>query len=99
AAFGVNSESKLQGLKSGLPIKIPIAVVKEFSPDALAVAEVLDDADVEICRKIYARYDKFGHGWRNSEFRPYSRELDMGNDRDTFGNDPDGVPVYEGRMV
>jgi hypothetical protein len=27
------------------------------------------------------------------------RELDMGNDREDFGNDPDGLPVYEGRMV
>jgi hypothetical protein len=27
------------------------------------------------------------------------RELDMGNDRDLFTEDPSGIPLYEGRMV
>src|ERR1700733_2460307 len=50
-------------------------------------------------RKIYARFPKFGSGWNDPEFRPYARELDMGNDRDTFTNIEGGIPVFEGRMV
>lgn len=29
----------------------------------------------------------------------YQRELDMGTDRELFGDYPEGLPVYEGRMV
>jgi len=99
AAFGTNSQKKLQALAEGLPFNIPTSLVSEFSPDALAVAEVAHQSDIDISRKIYSAFPKFGEGWSNPEFRPYSRELDMGNDRETFGNDPEGVPVYEGRMV
>jgi hypothetical protein len=31
--------------------------------------------------------------------REYMREVDMGNDRELFAEDPAGLPVYEGRMV
>lgn len=99
AAFGTNSLKKLHALAEGLPFDIPTSLVSEFSPDALAVAEVAHQSDIDISRKIYAAFPKFGEGWLDPDFRPYSRELDMGNDRESFGNDPDGVPVYEGRMV
>jgi hypothetical protein len=99
AAFGVNSAEKLSALASGLPIKLPVSLVIEFSPDALAIAEVAHPSEIEVSKKVYARFPKFGSAGTDLSRRQYMRELDMGNDREDFGNDPDGVPLYEGRMV
>lgn len=99
AAFGINSMAKLQALHSGLPFHVPVSLVREFSPDALAISEVQHQSDIEVSRKIYAAFPKFGSGWSDPNFRPYARELDMGNDRDSFASDPVGLPIYEGRMV
>jgi hypothetical protein len=99
AAFGVNSAEKLAALASGLPIDLPVSLVVEFSPDALAIAEVAHPSEIEVSKKVYARFPKFGSGGIDLARRQYMRELDMGNDREDFGNDPDGLPLYEGRMV
>jgi hypothetical protein len=99
AAFGINSKEKLAALSAGLPIEIPISLVEELSPDAFAIAEVAHPSDISISRKLYARLPKFGADTRGAPAREYMREIDMGNDREDFGNDPDGVPLYEGRMV
>jgi hypothetical protein len=78
---------------------MPVSLVEEFSPDALAIAEVAHPADIEVSRKIYDRFPKFGAKDAGLARREYMRELDMGSDREDFGDDPNGMPVYEGRMV
>jgi hypothetical protein len=40
AAFNINSLAKTLALKKGLPFSIPISLVEEFSPEALAISEV-----------------------------------------------------------
>jgi hypothetical protein len=97
--FGVNTLEKLTELQRGLPIRLPIELVREFSPEALAIAEVAHPADIAIVRKLYARLPKFGEDLPDAPRRRYYREVDMGNNREDFGNDPDGVPLYEGSMV
>lgn len=99
AAFGVNSEAKLAGLPSPLPFQIPLSLIHELSPAALAIAEFSDPRDVSIARKMHARLPSFGAVIKGANDRIYMREIDMGNDRATFGNDVDGVPLFEGRMV
>ena len=99
AAFGINSEEKLAALSAGLPIRMPISLVEEFSPEAFAIAEVAHPSDISVSRKLYARLPKFGSEQQAAATREYMREIDMGNDREDFDDDPDGVPVYEGRMV
>jgi hypothetical protein len=99
AAFGVNSTEKLAALSAGLPIEMPVSLVEEFSPEAFAIAEVAHPSDIVISRKLYARLPKFGAELPGSATREYMREIDMGNDREDFEDDPEGVPLYEGRMV
>jgi hypothetical protein len=99
AAFGVNSHEKLASLKEGFPIEIPVALVREFSPEAQAVAEVAHRSDIEIARKLYARYPRFGEAIDGLPTRQYAAELHMGNDRDDFEGSSRGLPVFEGRMV
>jgi Type I restriction-modification system methyltransferase subunit len=99
AAFGINSREKLADLKEGLPFEIPVELVREFSPDAMAVAEIVHKSDIVIARKLYARFPKFGEDIEGLPRREYAAELHMGNDRDDFSSDEGGIPVYEGRMV
>ncbi|MBF0561549.1 MAG: N-6 DNA methylase [Alphaproteobacteria bacterium] len=99
AAFGVNSKEKLAALTSGLSIQIPVSLVEEFSPEAFAIAEVAHPSDISISRKLYSRFPKFGGAIPAAPDRKYGREMDMGNDREDFEDDPDGIPLYEGRMV
>jgi hypothetical protein len=99
AAFGINTVEKLHALRSGLPFDIPVSLVEEFSPEALAIAEVAHTHDLAISRKLYARYPKFGAEVVGLAIRDYMREIDMGNDREDFDADPSGLPIYEGRMV
>lgn len=76
-----------------------MSLVREFSPDALAVSEVAHPSDIGISRKVYARFPKFSAAVDRLPQRDYSREIDMGNDRDDFSGSTEGIPVYEGRMV
>jgi hypothetical protein len=99
AAFGVNSREKLAALQSRLPFDVPVELVREFSPEALAVAEIAHASDLTIARKLYARFPKFGDRTVELPLREYAAELHMGNDRDDFVGGAEGLPVYEGRMV
>lgn len=98
AAFRVNSERRLAEAAKHT-MRLPVSLVREFSPDALAVMEFTSQVEVDICRKMYARYPKFGQHIEGLPNRVYMREVDMGNDRDLFSEGPDGLPVFEGRMV
>jgi hypothetical protein len=95
AAFGVNSTAKLEAVRDGHAVRYPVSQVTEFSPDALAIAEIIHPNDVTIVQKLYKRFSKFGDRDPNLAKRCYMSEMHMGN----FGNDPDGVPLFEGRMI
>jgi len=51
AAFGINTVEKLLALQGKLPFDIPVSLVKEFSPEALAIAEVAHPHDIAISRR------------------------------------------------
>ena len=99
ARFGLRIPSALAAALAGDLLHIPLAMIREFSPDALAVMEFADQRDIDIAAKMYARWPKFGDEHAGPPYRQYMREIDMGNDRDLFSEDPDGLPLYEGRMV
>jgi hypothetical protein len=99
AAFRIKSHEDLSVAKAGNELTIPVAVVREFSPLALAVAEASSQYEIDVARKMYGRWPKFGDAAAPGPRREYMREVDMGNDRDLFTEDASGVPVYEGRMV
>lgn len=99
AAFRVNSHDRLAEVAAGRHLRIPTALVSEFSPDAMAVMEFAAQENIDICRKMYERYPKFGAKIDGLSYRSYMREVDMGTDRGLFSEDTDGLPVFEGRMV
>ena len=99
AAFRVNSTERLQDFSAGRFLSIPVDVMAQFSPDAMAVMEFAAQQEIDICTQMYARYPKFGADIEGLSCRHYMREVDMGNDRALFSDGDDGLPVFEGRMV
>lgn len=99
AAFRVNSSGKLQDFMSGGGLRIPVSVVEEFSPDAVAVMEFAAQSEIDICARMYALYPKFGAEVDGLPYRHYMREVDMGTDRGLFSEGEEGLPVFEGRMI
>jgi hypothetical protein len=97
--FNVRTEARLAELRAGAGIRVPVSVVREFSPDAVAIMELGDQRDIDIATKMYSRCPKFGDEAAGPPYRHYMRELDMGTDREFFGESIDGLPLYEGRMV
>lgn len=99
AAFLVKTAKGLADSVSGAILKIPVSLVAEFSPDAMAVMEFASQREIDICRKMYARYPKFGEVIEGLPLRVYMREIDMGTDRGLFSDGDEGLPVFEGRMI
>jgi hypothetical protein len=99
AVFNVRRLDQLEKLRRGEGLIVPVTVVREFSPDALAVMEFSDQRDIDIATKMYAPWPKFGDTGAGPPLRVYMREIDMGTDRDIFGDWQDGMPLYEGRMI
>ena len=99
ASFRVNTTEKLQEFKSGSGLKIPVSVVAEFSPDAMAVMEFAAQSEIDICTRMYALYPKFGAEIEGVPYRHYMRRVNMGNNRDLFSEGDEGLPVFEGRMI
>jgi hypothetical protein len=96
--FRVNSLQGLAEAVSEHALLIPLSIVQEFSSDAMAVMEFASQFEIDICRKMYARYPRFGQQVSGLPYRLYMREVDMGTDRDLF-TENDGLPVFEGRMI
>ena len=98
-AFNIRSPEQLSQVMAGECLTLPVSLVKEFSPEALAIMELGSQRDIDIAVKMYERWPKFGAPIANAPYRHYSAEIHMGNDRHLFSEDSSGLPLYEGRMV
>jgi hypothetical protein len=99
-AFNIRSQAELTvAMNSQGAIDFPVSLVREFSPDALALMELGSQRDIDIAAKMYSAHSKFGDDSAGPPHRQYMAEIHMGNDRYLFTENPSGVPLYEGRMV
>src|SRR5262249_39909742 len=98
-AFQLRSKDDLARALAGATTRLTVVGIREQSPDALAIPEVTDAGDAELARRMSVRWPAFGDQAAGPPIQHYQRELDMGNDRELFGDLPEGLPVYEGRMV
>ena len=96
-AFNVRSPEQLDEARRDL-LRLSPKLVREFSPDALAIMELGTQLEIDIASRMYADWPKFGDGG-GSPARLYCREVDMGTDRDLLTDERLGLPLYEGRMV
>jgi len=76
-------------------VGIPVALIRRFSGDGLAVPDLRDELDREILARVLAAAPPLGSsdGWRAQ----FGRELNATDDRPHFGRD--GLPVLEGKLI
>lgn len=98
SAFIINSESRLQAARE-LPLRLPISLVREFSPDALAVMEFSNQLEIDIARKMYSCFPRLGDEIEGVPAWVPAAEVHMGNDNELFTSDSRGWPLYQGSMV
>ena len=98
AAFAVNSEARLLAAREQ-PLSLPVALLREFSPEALAVMEFSNQLEIDIARKMYARFPRLGDEVEGLPTWVPAAEIHMGNDSELFTTDVRGWPVYQGTMV
>ena len=98
AAFRIDSPADLMPTDDNR-VEMKVSLIRELSPDALAVPELESQEAIDLSVKTYGRWPKFGDTEEWKPVREYMREIDMGNDRHLFNSEGVGVPVYEGRMV
>ena len=99
ASFNIRTVEALQAAQSGAALNIPVAMVRKFSEDALAIMELKSQSDVAIATRMYNRWPDFGKSLVGLPYRQYMAEVHMGGDRTLFADSPPGLPVYEGRMI
>jgi hypothetical protein len=97
-SFGIADAAQLAEALASVS-SLSVEAIRSQSPDTLAIPETLDPRDAEIAQKLYARRPAFGDASGGPPLRTYQREVDMGTDRDLFGDFEEGLPLYEGRMI
>lgn len=99
ASFCLRSPEALSAVRGGDTLKLPVTMVREFSPDALAIMEFRGQRDIDIARKMYARFPPLGRPVQGTAHRSYLRELESGHVQDLLTEDRAALPHYEGRMI
>jgi hypothetical protein len=98
AAFCIRSEEELRDLPS--KVSLPSWMAQEIGGEALAIPEIRSELELEILAKLYSAYPRFKQEYEGlGGPRPYARDLDMGNDRSLFSEEPEDIPLYEGKMI
>jgi hypothetical protein len=96
--FGVDSIEKAMRARAD-SMELEADLTRQHAPDTYAIPDLRNLSELTTSRKMNAACPTFGDRVPGQPFRHYSREVDMGNDRSLFTDDPTGLPVYEGRMI
>ena len=73
----------------------PVELVKRYSPTALSIIQLQNEAELEIFRKLYLHPLLADDPWNLIA----TRELDLTNDSRLFNTNQHGYVLYEGKMV
>ena len=80
-------------------IEIPASLIREQAPDTYAIPDLRNPFEMTVAAKMVASHPPFGATDAGPPVRHFQAELHMGNDSELFSLDPNGLPVYEGRMI
>lgn len=73
--------------------------LEKFSPDSLSLMEFQSPIDYAIADKIYDDIPLLGDEIEDQWSLDFIREFDMANDSHLFKHQPNGLPLYEGKMI
>ena len=80
-------------------VELAADAIRTLAPDTYAIPDVRDLSQQGTSSKMSSAFPLFGTNEFGPPIRHYSREIDMGTDRDLFTIEPTGLPVFEGRMI
>lgn len=98
SAFAISSEARLQAARES-PLRLPVTLLREFSPDALSVMEFSNQLEIEIARKLYSRFPRLGADVEGLPTCVPATEVHMGKHNEHFEGDQRGWPLFQGSMV
>lgn len=98
-AFNIRSRPRLSSVMAGNCLSMPLSLVHDLSPENLDILEFESPKDIEIAKKLYARWPRLGSEEAGGPRHHQLCEIHMGNDRELFSENPDGLPLYQGRML
>jgi hypothetical protein len=98
-AFGLSSPRAFASDLAKAELSFSVADIRRQNPETLAIPDVRDPRAAELTKRLYRSYPPFGDRVKELPYRDFQAELHMSDKKDVFGDDPDGVPVYEGRMI
>jgi hypothetical protein len=81
------------------PVEVDAEFIRSNTPNTYTIPDVRSPADLTLAKKMLDAYPAFGDESAGPPRRHYQAELHMGNDTARFTTNPDGLPVYEGRMI
>jgi hypothetical protein len=99
AAFGLPHPTTLAADLAHRRVAFALSDIKAQNPETLAVPDIRDPRQARLSRRLYRQFPPFGAQIEGLPHRDFSREIDMSDKGNVFGDDPAGVPVYEGRMI
>ncbi len=99
AAFGLPDPRTIRADLAMRSLSITIADIRAQNPETLAIPDIRDPRSARIAKRLYGCWPPFGELIPNEPYRDFSREIDMSDKNDVFTGEPDGIPIYEGRMV
>jgi hypothetical protein len=99
AAFGLPRPTTLAADLGQRRVTFAISDIRAQNPETLAVPDIRDPRQARLSRRLYRQCPPFGARIAGLPIRDFSREIDMSDKGNVFGDDPAGLPVYEGRMI
>jgi SOS-response transcriptional repressor LexA len=99
AAFNVESTEPLGVVKTSRQLRIPVKLIREFSPEDLSFLEFRNQQDIDIALRMYDSHPKLGDESAGEPIHSQSLEIHMTNDAAILTENSCGLPLYEGRMV
>jgi N-6 DNA Methylase len=91
--------AKLEDLLANPIVALAADEIRTREPATYAISDIRNSAELTANTKMYHAAPPFGKRISGMPQRHYQREIDMGNDRELFTTDPEGLAVYEGRMI
>lgn len=80
-------------------LKIPVGLIKRFSPDTLSIMEFPNQYEIDLMKKIYSNFPLLGEKVQESWNAVFHRELNLTDDDSILQTIQTDIPVYEGKMI
>ena len=87
--------------QTDLPLlDISVELIKNISPESMAIPEFRTSEDVAILASVYGRHGRVRDGLDNGRYTiEFTREINRGGDSDLFQTDGQGWPMIEGKNM